>query len=100
MLPAVCNQFCPVTVCHADKPHYVVSMSAGSSNDAVVLENAAAVEQLVKQMSSTDNSDEMSQTISWITVHLPSDLLRVSLLTSSSTPISLTLYQSVLYIDL
>jgi len=67
---SLCSAVCPVTISHGDKQHYVVRVPG--TCDPVVLENAEAVKQLVKLMS-VDNDELMS----WITVHLPSDLLRV-----------------------
>jgi hypothetical protein len=54
-------------------------MDGGSSTpcdslcDPVVLENWQAVEQLIKQTTASDSK----QFISWITVHLSSDMLKV-----------------------
>jgi len=70
----LCSPLCPVTICHADKQHYVVCVS--DAYDPVVLENAEAVEQLTKEMCRSD-SEDVTKTMTWITMHLPSRLLQV-----------------------
>ena len=70
----LCSLLCPVTICYGDKQHYVVCVSG--ARDPVVLENVEAVEQLTKQIS-TDN-DIVGETMTWITMHLPSHLLQVT----------------------
>ena len=80
MLP-LCSLLCPVTICHGDKQHYVVCVS--SACDPIVLENAEAVEQLTKQMYT--DSEDVGETITWITMHLPSDFLQVFSLYHSSS---------------
>jgi len=71
---ARCSRHCPVTVCHGDKQHYVVCVAGNC--DPVVLENADAVEQLTAQMCT--DSEVVDEPLSWLTVHLPSDLLTVT----------------------
>jgi len=84
----LCSLLCPVTICYGDKQHYVVCVS--SACDPIVLENAEAVEQLTKQMRA--ENEDMSETMTWITMNLPSDLLQVTTLIVSSlhNPLSLT----------
>ena len=73
VLPLCCS-LCPVTICHADKQHYVVCVS--DACDPVVLENAEAVEQLTKEMCRPD-SEDVAKMMTWVTMHLPSRLLQV-----------------------
>ena len=62
-----CLAHSPVAVCHGERTHYVVCLEALC--DPVVLENWQAVEELIKTTSSG---------VSWITIHLPSEMLKVA----------------------
>ena len=68
-LPSFCSF--PITIIYGEKQHFVVSTDEMQLCDPVILENWESLRQFVKQ------AEEADTPISWITMHLRCEALKV-----------------------